>query len=797
MKVERLRDNKKIVYGVIVGLAIILTVTLFVSRAAYRVTATLELANETVKSTPYDFKIEIMYIEDSSGTIEYNNKKYKELTGRMPDSGYKINSRSYCKTKDGATDNEAKLYTNSNGEHVISNVKKNSNCVIYFDKDISRARDYILANKQILERTSENKDFNVPFGDDTTGKIYKAEDDDGYTYYYAGNPSDNWVKFGGYYWRIIRVNGDGTVRMIYQGKVSEGPQITGEGTQIGTSVFNTNYDRAEYVGYQYELDKVHGLYESGNRNSGVSAIYTYLNNWFENESGLKSEQYFNKIDTNAGFCNDRTPSSSNTSIDGIGGTGTTTTYYGSYVRLFSGGIMHTSSSVAATPTFKCSNNKDLQTYINSNRGNKNLINPVGLITADEVNYAGLVISDVAVSITNYLYTNRVYWTITPFGYVNNIANTFIVNPYGAFGSNYVTDNRGVRPVINLKADIGLTGSGTTSDPYEVLPDILTNKSVLTRSTANKDFNVPLVDDTTGKIYKTQDDDGTSYYYAGNPSDNWVEFGGYYWRIIRINGDGSYRMIYQGTSANATGEGTQTGTSAFNSSYNNNMYVGYFYTSNQLRGLGTASTIYTALNNWFASSNIKQGSAYFDKIDPNAGFCGDRTPSSTNTPTVSNGLNTGDGKGGTGTTTTYYGAYLRLAPGGVAVTSSTTTVTPSLTCAHSDDLYTYSGANQGNKKLANPVGLITGDEVACAGMVYGASSSGNYLDTDSHYWTMSPYYYHSSTAYPARVFYVHSSGYLVNGSIADGTFSVRPVINLKANTKFSGSGITSNPYRVVG
>ncbi|MCM1052639.1 MAG: hypothetical protein NC483_01490, partial [Ruminococcus sp.] len=64
MKVERLRDNKKIVYGVIVGLAIILTVTLFVSRAAYRVTATLELAEGTVKSTPYDFKIEIMYIED-------------------------------------------------------------------------------------------------------------------------------------------------------------------------------------------------------------------------------------------------------------------------------------------------------------------------------------------------------------------------------------------------------------------------------------------------------------------------------------------------------------------------------------------------------------------------------------------------------------------------------------------------------------------------------------------------------------------------------------------------------------
>ncbi|MCM1053334.1 MAG: hypothetical protein NC483_05120, partial [Ruminococcus sp.] len=249
------------------------------------------------------------------------------------------------------------------------------------------------------------------------------------------------------------------------------------------------------------------------------------------------------------------------------------------------------------------------------------------------------------------------------------------------------------------------------------------------------FNTPYVE-SNNKLYQTTDDDGTSYYFAGNPTNNWVKFGGYYWRIIRINGDGSIRMIYQGTAANTTGTGTQIGTSAFNSSYNNNMYVGYFYTSNQLRGLGTASTIYTALNNWFASSNIKQGSAYFDKIDPNAGFCGDRTPSSTNTPTVSNGLNTGDGKGGTGTTTTYYGAYLRLAPGGVAVTSSTTTVTPSLNCPDSSDLYTYSGANQGNKKLANPVGLITADEVAYGGLVVGSYSSGNYLDIGQDYWTAS-------------------------------------------------------------
>ena len=91
---------------------------------------------------------------------------------------------------------------------------------------------------------------------------------------------------------------------------------------------------------------------------------------------------------------------------------------------------------------------------------------------------------------------------------------------------------------------------------------------------------------------------TTYYYTGNPN-NWVQFGGFWWRIIRINGDGSIRMIYQGTSPNTTGSGTQIGGSAFNSGSSNN--VGYMYTSGQRQGLGTSSTIKTTLDNWYLSN----------------------------------------------------------------------------------------------------------------------------------------------------------------------------------------------------
>ena len=95
---------------------------------------------------------------------------------------------------------------------------------------------------------------------------------------------------------------------------------------------------------------------------------------------------------------------------------------------------------------------------------------------------------------------------------------------------------------------------------------------------------------------------TTYYYTGNPN-NWVQFAGFWWRIIRINGDGSIRMIYQGTSANTTGSGTQIGTSAFNSSYNNKTYVGLVYNTSNQHGYGQNSTIMTTLNNWY-NNNIE-------------------------------------------------------------------------------------------------------------------------------------------------------------------------------------------------
>ena len=96
-------------------------------------------------------------------------------------------------------------------------------------------------------------------------------------------------------------------------------------------------------------------------------------------------------------------------------------------------------------------------------------------------------------------------------------------------------------------------------------------------TMNSDGTVTVtgVEDTYGYLCKAKDAYGDSFYYRGNVTNNYVKFAGFYWRIIRINGDGTVRVIYDGTSAHANGESNedrQIGTTAFNSSYNDNAYV---------------------------------------------------------------------------------------------------------------------------------------------------------------------------------------------------------------------------------
>ena len=260
---------------------------------------------------------------------------------------------------------------------------------------------------------------------------------------------------------------------------------------------------------------------------------------------------------------------------------------------------------------------------------------------------------------------------------------------------------------------------------------------------------------------TNNGTGTTYYYTGANPDNWFYFGGFYWRIIRINGDGTIRMIYQGTSANETGTGTQIGTSAFNSSYNRSYYVGLVHDGSGQHGYGQPSTIMTTLNNWY-NSNL--ASYEEDYIDTGAGFCSDRN------------LQSGSWSA---TGSHNYAAYGRL------VNSNS----PSLQCSDADIL------SQDNGRLPNPIGLITADEAALAGVTWNNPKS-SYLNTGQTYWTLSPCDFNSAND-GAYVIVVYDNGRLDGNPVEWTDPGVRPVINIKADTEITGSGTTSDPFKVAG
>ena len=339
--------------------------------------------------------------------------------------------------------------TNADQNH-NTNKTLNGEIVVEFAEPTVLAKDTILANTPVNEGTPDfSKTAQASCSDtstcEETNGLYAETTSKGTTYYFRGAVDNNWVSFGGFYWRIIRINEDGTLRLIYSGDVSSGPVEEGESTQIQTSAFNSDYNDNMYVGYMYQSNQVHGL-------SNSSTIKGILDTWYQNNLTSVAD----KIDGNAGFCGDREPSTSNTTSNGSGGTGTTVTYYGAYIRLVN----------SKNPTFECENESDLYTISGSENGNKALTYPIGLITADEVAYAGGVYGSANQSY--YLYTNSYYWTLSPSYFNDSNAGVFYVDLYGSLNISWVYSPDGVRPVINLKANVTISeGNGTSSNPYVI------------------------------------------------------------------------------------------------------------------------------------------------------------------------------------------------------------------------------------------------------------------------------------------------------------------------------------------
>ena len=325
--------------------------------------------------------------------------------------------------------------------------------------DTSKTPDFstVSGNNGVKKNLQNNSTIASNQGDGTKG-IYSAEDDFGTSYYFRGTVENNYIKFANKYWRIIRINGDGSIRMIYAGTSAHANGTTNNDMKIDNSEYNTNYNDNTYVGYKIGSTGS-STYANTHSNAGNSTIKTYIDNWYE--TNLKEYKYYLK-DTI--YCNDRKVVNINNVVGMTltgDGTGTNESAYAGSDRTY----------VSHSPTLKCENKNDRFT-VNNTMGNMELVYPIALATSDELVYAGATGIDPATMtyITNtefYLFNGDFCWTMTPFFFVGGSARVDYLIDSGYVSDSYVDNDRGVRPVVSLRSDAILGGSGTMNDPFVV------------------------------------------------------------------------------------------------------------------------------------------------------------------------------------------------------------------------------------------------------------------------------------------------------------------------------------------
>ena len=298
--------------------------------------------------------------------------------------------------------------------------------------------------------TRDSGSFSSAFNTNNNGNtIYKAAgQNSNLSYYFAGVVSNNYVYFANKYWRIVRINEDGSVRLIYAGNYATDPS----GFISTSTKFNNNYNYTYYVGYKY------GTSQHANNND--SNIKTVIDTWYTNNIKENYSQYISKT---AIYCNDRNVYE-----------GTWAQRANQYVRFSP--IQRVAFD--STPSFVCNTTADQFTGKNSSSiGNQQLTDkPVALITADEMLYAGAAMESAS---NSYIYDNassgaNFWWSMSPaswWNYYGSYQGYFVLMFQMKADKSMTRDNYnvngdgGVRPVLSLKSCVKwVGGDGTSGTP---------------------------------------------------------------------------------------------------------------------------------------------------------------------------------------------------------------------------------------------------------------------------------------------------------------------------------------------
>ena len=711
------------------------------------------------EDTIVDVKIKKMYQETTNG--------YEEITSQ-PKEGYVVNEeKSTCSNNAVAVAKGRKI--------LITNLStSNTECNIYFDKD----KEKPVVNNIIEEVKEKEIKIKVEAVDNVgvTEYWYAINDNefvkgekDTYTYNNL-NPNTN------YEIKVYVKDSAGNQSETYTKTITTAPDTTAPiinkvTTSVTRTEINVVVDASDDIGvteYYFQIDNNTPIRSTTNtyKFTGLAigsthTITVYVKDATGNQSTITTKEVSTEPDrvkpTITNITSSVTMTEINVTVIATDDVGVTEHWYsidnGSFVKGTGNTYKFTGLGVNSTHT--------ISVYVKDAAGNTSDVSAEIIVTAPDT--VKPTISNVTTSVTKTEINITVsasdnvgvteYWyQLDSNAVVKGTGNTHKFSGLAAGSSHtvkvYVKDAAGNQSDTTTK-------SITTDRPTG--GDIVLGNITVNSGTPNF-ANAATTDEG---VYKVEDGmyGGYSYYWRGAVTNNYVKFGGFCWRIIRINGDGSIRLIYDGATCHANGTKTAESIAIPNVNYNTRAnqpnHVGWTYEGTNQRTLdGTSSNAKTQIESWY-SSNL---ASYASKI-ADGKYCNDRELQSGSTWVISG-------------RTFYYAGYKRLY----------TDYAPTLSCV-SGDVYTLK------------VGLITADEVEFAGGKNATTNNTSYyLYNGQNYWTMSPYRWDASYAI---VFSVGSYGALSwTYVVTSNSFNLRPVINLKADITFSGgNGTQTNPYVV--
>ncbi len=394
----------------------------------------------------------------------------------------------------------------SDGKVVVKNITSNTTCNVEITKNIY---NMLLINNPIIKTRT---DFSKAYTEENTKTLFKTQENNTDVYYFAGNATDNWVKFGKYqqdeiiyignlkgyegtvrkfnslsecssntsfencrkvtlglkgesiYWRIIRTNADGSIRLLYHGN---SPSTTSAVINVESKYSSASNDPM-YVGYMYGTS---GSLENNRTNTNSSVIKTVIDEWYLKHL-IQYEQY---ISLDAVYCSDRNSENFDYNSD---------INFPTYNR-----YMNTK-----VPTYNCSNAYDSFSANNSKAtlicsDNSSKVCPIGLITIDEIIYSGNIYNTDENKGDQFLYyssnsagksstSDLMWYTMSPFRWdsASSVVRIFAINGQISGGLGNIswggltnTFGNAVRPVLSIKGDgIWKSGDGSAESPYEIV-----------------------------------------------------------------------------------------------------------------------------------------------------------------------------------------------------------------------------------------------------------------------------------------------------------------------------------------